>query len=131
MLITTALYASLLALIIFWLSYNVVNFRRKKQVDLGDGGHEEGIRHIRAQQNTIEYIPLILILMAVYELNNGSVLLIHIFGVALVIARIIYPLGLINKRGASFGRFYGTLVTWLVMVGFIVLNLIKVVKVMI
>ena len=78
MLIITALYASLLALIILWLSYNVVNFRRKKLVDLGDGGHDEGIRHIRAQQNTLEYIPLAILLMAIYEINNG---LFYIFSV--------------------------------------------------
>ncbi len=129
MLIITALYASLLALIILWLSYNVVNFRRKKQVDLGDGGHDEGIRHIRAQQNTIEYIPLILILMAVYEINNGLPLILHITGIVLVIARIIYPLGLVAKKGASFGRFYGTLFTWLCLLALIVLNLFKVISV--
>lgn len=129
MLIITALYASLLALIILWLSYNVVNFRRKRQVDLGDGGHDDGIRHIRAQQNTIEYIPLILILMAVYEINNGLPLILHITGIVLVIARIIYPLGLVAKKGASFGRFYGTLFTWLVLLVLIVLNLLKVVSI--
>lgn len=128
MLIITALYASLLALIILWLSYNVVNFRRKKQVDLGDGGHDDGIRHIRAQQNTIEYIPLILILMAVYEINNGLPLILHITGIVLVIARIIYPLGLVAKKGASFGRFYGTLFTWLVLLALIVVNLLKVIS---
>ena len=129
MLIITALYASLLALIILWLSYNVVNFRRKRQVDLGDGGHDDGIRHIRAQQNTIEYIPLILILMAVYEINNGLPLILHITGIVLVIARIIYPLGLVAKKGASFGRFYGTLFTWLCLLALIVLNLFKVISV--
>jgi Uncharacterized relative of glutathione S-transferase, MAPEG superfamily len=128
MLIITALYASLLALIILWLSYNVVNFRRSKQVDLGDGGHDEGIRHIRAQQNTIEYIPLILILMAIYEINNGLPLILHITGIVLVIARIIYPLGLVAKKGASFGRFYGTLFTWLVLLTLIIVNLLKVVS---
>ena len=126
MLIITALYASILALIILWLSYNVVNFRRKKQVDLGDGGHDDGIRHIRAQQNTLEYIPLILILMAVYEINNGLPLILHITGIVLVIARIIYPLGLVAKKGASFGRFYGTLFTWLILLTLIIVNLLKV-----
>ncbi|MCX7544415.1 MAPEG family protein [Marinicella gelatinilytica] len=128
MLIVTALYASLLALIVLWLSYNVVNFRRKKQVDLGDGGHDEGIRHIRAHQNTLEYVPIIIILMAVYEINNGLPLLLHISGIVLVIARIIYPLGLVAKKGASFGRFYGTLFTWLVLLTLIIVNLFKVIS---
>ncbi len=126
MLIITALYASLLALIVLWLSYNVSSFRRRQQVDLGDGGHDEGVRHIRAQQNTLEYIPLILILMAIYELNNGLPLMLHIAGIVLVIARVIYPLGLVAKKGASFGRLYGTLLTWLVLLALIIVNLLKV-----
>ena len=129
MLIITALYASLLALIILWLSYNVVNFRRKKLVDLGDGGHDEGIRHIRAQQNTLEYIPLTILLMAIYEINNGWPLILHIIGIVLVIARIVYPLGLVAKKGKSFGRFYGTLFTWLCLLALIIANFWKVVTV--
>jgi uncharacterized membrane protein YecN with MAPEG domain len=115
MLQITAIYASLLALIIIKLSYNVVLFRRKRGVDLGDGGDAEGIRHIRAQQNTLEYIPITLILLAVYEINGGNPYLLHALGLTLVIARIIYPLGLVNKKGKSFGRFYGTALTWLVL----------------
>jgi hypothetical protein len=129
MLIITAFYASLLALIILWLSFNVVNFRRTKRVDLGDGGHADGIRHIRAQQNTLEYVPLAILLMALYELNNGWPIVLHILGTVLLVSRIIYPLGLVSKKGKSFGRFYGTLMTWLVMLAFIILNLWKVITV--
>lgn len=113
MLTITALYASFLALIIIWLCYKVVAFRRIKGVDIGDGGDARGSRHIRAQQNAVEYIPLTLILMAAYELNNGSHMVLHGIGIALVIARLIHPLGLVSKKGVSFGRFYGTLITWL------------------
>jgi|GEM_PF-4455148 len=35
MLAITGLYASILGLIILWLCYNVVKFRRGKQVDIG------------------------------------------------------------------------------------------------
>jgi len=113
MLIITALYASLLALIVLWLCYKVVVFRRLKGVDIGDNGNELGQRHIRAQQNAVEYIPLVLVLFAVYELNQGSHLILHVMGVALVFARLIHPLGFVGKKGISFGRFYGTLITWL------------------
>lgn len=127
MLQITAIYASLLALIIIKLSFNVVSFRRKNRVDLGDGGDAEGIRHIRAHQNTLEYIPITLILFAAYELNNGNHLLLHGFGIALVFARIIYPLGLVSTKGKSFGRFYGTLITWLVLLALAGLNLVNVI----
>ena len=125
MLTITGLYASIMALIIIWLCYKVVVFRRVKKVDLGDGGDERGIRHIRAQQNAIEYIPMILVLMACYELNNGNYLILHGIGIALTVARLIHPMGLANHKGKSFGRFYGTLITWLILLSLAVLNLFK------
>jgi len=125
MLIITSLYASLLALIIIWLCYKVVVFRRIKRVDIGDGGDATGIRHIRAQQNAVEYIPIALILFAVYELNNGNHLLLHAMGITLVIGRLIHPLGFVSKKGISFGRFYGTLLTWLVILLLAGLNIGK------
>lgn len=125
MLTITALYASLLALIILWLCYKVVLFRRTKRVDIGDGGDVTGIRHIRAQQNAVEYIPIALILFAAYELNNGNHMLLHGIGIALVIGRLIHPSGLVNGKGATFGRFYGTLITWLVILLLAGLNIGK------
>ena len=107
------MYASVLALIIIWLCYKVVVFRRIKRVDIGDGGDATGIRHIRAQQNAVEYIPIALILFAAYELNNGNHLMLHAIGITLVIGRLIHPWGFVSKKGISFGRFYGTLLTWL------------------
>lgn len=125
MLIVTGLYAALLTLIILFLCYKVVAFRRTKRVEIGDAGDAVGVRHIRAQQNAVEYIPIALILMAAYELNNGNLLILHITGIALVFARIIHPWGLVSKKGATFGRFYGTLITWLVLLFMAGLNIGK------
>jgi len=55
-----------------------------------------------------------LILFAALEANGGNHLLLHGIGIALVIARLIHPGGLVNGKGATFGRFYGTLITWIV-----------------
>lgn len=123
MLHITALYGSILALILLWLAYNVVVFRRSEGVDLGDGGSKTGVRHIRAQANATEYVPITLILFAVFEINGGSIYLLHIFGALLVFARVVHPLGLANKKGKSFGRFYGTLITWLIIVALALLNI--------
>lgn len=125
MLIITGFYASLLTLIIIWLCYRVVVFRRTQRIEIGDGGNEVGIRHIRAQQNAVEYIPISLILMAAYELNNGNMYLLHGLGIALVIGRLLHPLGFVAKKGVSFGRFYGTALTWLVMLFLAGLNIGK------
>jgi len=114
MLHITGLYASILALIVIWLCYQVVVFRRSKRVEIGDGGDTTGIRHIRAQQNAVEYIPLAIILFAIYELNGGNPWMLHGIGAALVLGRLIHPGGLVKGKGATFGRFYGTAITWLV-----------------
>ncbi|MFC3194517.1 MAPEG family protein [Marinicella sediminis] len=113
MLLITGFYAALLALIILWLCYRVVVFRRVKKIEIGDGGDDKGIRHIRAQQNAVEYIPIVVLLMATYEMNQGNSYLLHGIGIAMVIARLMHPSGFVNKKGVSFGRFYGTALTWL------------------
>ena len=123
MLHITALYGSILALILLWLAYNIVKFRRTEQVELGDGGSEKGVRHIRAQANAIENIPITLLLFAIYEINGGSMYVLHAIGILLVFARIIHPLGLVSKKGVSFGRYYGTLITWLAIIALALLNI--------
>ena len=100
-------------------------FRRVKRVEIGDAGDAYGLRLIRAQQNAVEYIPIALILMGSYELNNGNQMILHITGLAMVFARIIHPLGFVSKKGANFGRFYGTLITWLIMLFLAGLNIGK------
>ncbi len=116
MLTITGLYASILGIIILWLCFKVVKFRRSQRVDIGDGGDAIGIRHIRAQQNAVEYVPIALILFAVCEINGGNPIVLHVLGIALVFARLIHPGGLVNGKGATFGRFWGTAITWLVIV---------------
>lgn len=119
----TALYAACLSLIVLWLSFNVVRFRRKEKVGLGDGGHRQGQKVIRAQANTLEYVPMILILFTIAEINGAASWLLHLLGLSLLVARIIYPLGIMKTSGVSFGRFYGTLITWLVLIVLALLNI--------
>ncbi len=123
MLHITSLYASLLALIIIFLAYKVVSFRRTKKVGLGDNGDSGGMLAIRTHANAVEYIPIILILMGLYEVNGGSHLVLNIIGVSAVIARLLHAMGLSKTAGVSFGRFYGTLITWLVTLVLAGLNL--------
>ena len=87
---------------------------------MGDG---VGIRHIRAQQNAVEYIPIVLILMGAYELNQGNLYLLHAVGVLMVLARLMHPSGFVNRKGVSFGRVYGTALTWLCMLILAIANL--------
>ncbi|TLM77717.1 MAPEG family protein [Microbulbifer harenosus] len=111
----TALYAGLCALLVLALAFKVVGFRRGKKVGIGTGGDKEGSILIRAHANAVEYIPLALILMLIAELNGLAPLWLHCLGGALVFARLLHAIGLIGGKGGYHpGRFFGTLLTWLV-----------------
>lgn len=113
MLIITSLYASILALLVIFLAYKVVNFRQTKSVGLGDNGDKDGMRAIRVHANAVEYVPMMIILMGIYEANGGSAIMLHIIGTVAVIARVLHATGLSKSAGTTFGRFVGTLLTWI------------------
>ena len=93
----TALYAALSGFLIIALAANVVRLRLAKKVSLGDGGHKDVSRAIRAHGNTIEYIPLALILMALLEINGGGSTALHLYGKAQVKAG--RKMGHVNRVG--------------------------------
>ena len=117
----TALYAGILALMVVALAVNVTMHRVKLRVPLGDGGNAEMLRMIRLHGNAIEYIPLALVLMAIYELNGGW----HIAGIAMVAARLIQTAGMWSTEVAGTGRRVGQSLTWLSLIGLALLNLSK------
>jgi uncharacterized membrane protein YecN with MAPEG domain len=111
----TGLYAALCALLILALSFRIVGLRRRLKVGIGDGGDAELARAIRAQANAIEYVPLMLVMLLVAENNGAGVVFVHACGAGLVIARVLHAVGLSGSAGTSFGRFWGTLVTWILL----------------
>jgi uncharacterized membrane protein YecN with MAPEG domain len=119
----TAVYASLLGLLFIALSMRVVLLRRRERVPLGHGASKPLRRAIRVQANAAEYLPFILILMALLELNGGPGWELHIFGIALVVARLLHAFWLSRFPGRSFGRYWGTLVTAVVLISLAVANL--------
>ncbi|MBU83425.1 MAPEG family protein [Alcanivorax sp.] len=114
----TALYAALSGFLIIALAANVVRLRLAKKVSLGDGGHEDVSRAIRAHGNTIEYLPLALILMALLEINGGGSTALHSYGILLVGGRVVYSYGmLIPRSSANLARQLGVVTSWLVILG--------------
>ena len=67
----TAVYAAILALFLVIMAVVVIRLRRGLRVSLGDGGHASLQQAIRAHGNAAEYIPIFLVLLAVFELNRG------------------------------------------------------------
>lgn len=89
MLPITGLYAALCALLLLVLSVRVSMARSKTHVSLGDGGNDFLFRRIRVQGNFVEYIPLLLIVLALLEFSGVATWYLHVYGIAVVIGRIV------------------------------------------
>ncbi len=123
----TAFYAAILALTIVALGINVTVHRVKLQVSLGDGGKPEMLRMIRLHGNAIEYIPLALALMLIYEMNGGWPLVLHIAGTALVVGRALQVFGMWASDVPGFGRGTGQTLTWASIAVLAIANLVRIV----
>ncbi|GAJ76165.1 glutathione S-transferase-related protein [Vibrio sp. JCM 18905] len=120
----TALYASILAILIIWLAVQVIKQRRLNQVAYADGGVEALQIARSAQSNATEYIPPItLILMALLEFNSAYPTWIHLTGIIFVIGRIIHARGILKEDLKRRVR-GGMQVTFLVILSLVVLNMI-------
>ncbi len=92
---TTAFYAGLLGLIYAGLSGWVIGGRLGGNVLFGDGGQDGLQRRIRSHANFIEYVPLTLLLIALYEAGGGAHAWVQGLLIVLVIARILHPIGML------------------------------------
>ena len=119
----TALYAGILGLVIVLLGTNVTLHRLKCRVMLGDGDNPLLRRVIRMHGNTIENVPLAIILMGLYELDGGKRLALHIAGIALIAGRVLYVGRLWVNENPSPIRATGVALTWFSIAGLAILNL--------
>ena len=127
MLSVSPIYISLLALLIIILAYRVTTFRRGEKISLGDQNGSKAMKGaVRAHANAVENIPLAALLLVMLEINTVNPILLHIFGLILVLSRYAHAWGLSKKNGPTPGRFYGTLFTWLCIVVMSLINLVVV-----
>ena len=94
----TAFYAALLTLLFIVLSVLVIRARGNAGTALGDGNDARLQRRIRVHANFAEYVPLALLLMALAESMTASRYLLHLFGVVLVVARIVHAYGVSQEN---------------------------------
>lgn len=112
----TMIYAGLLALWFLVLSAKVIQGRTgPKGPNLGDGGDADMLRLIRGHANFAEYVPLILVMMAMLEYSGASDLLMHLLGATLLVARGLHGYALSFSAHFKFGRFWGTALTLLLL----------------
>ncbi len=91
--ITTA-YALPLVLIWFILWVRVAKSRAAHKISIGDGGFVDLHLCIRHHGNFIEWVPFVLILMVLAELQSAPHTWLYAAGGLLVLGRVVHPLGL-------------------------------------
>jgi uncharacterized membrane protein YecN with MAPEG domain len=120
----TAFYAALLAILFLYLSVLVVKNRRNKKIALGDGGDKHFLQFVRAHGNFNEYVPIVLILLLIAEVNGAHSVLLHLSGLCMLFGRGLHSFGLCNHLGASWQRVAGMLLTFTSLLLLAALNLL-------
>jgi uncharacterized membrane protein YecN with MAPEG domain len=121
--VITAFYAAILALIVTALAANVTFHRVKLGVSLGDGGKPQMLRMIRIHANTVEYVPIGVMLMALYELDRGTPAVLHAAGIGLIACRVVFAAGTWNNDAPNRLRATGITLTWIIIAALAGLNL--------
>lgn len=114
----TAFYTGILAIFALFLSAQAGIYRGKSGASIlyGDPVDMELAQRVRRHQNFLEYVPLVLIIMALLEINGGSSTFLHSIGVLLIVARIAHFLGLHHDNMGHPGRTIGAAGTALITV---------------
>jgi uncharacterized membrane protein YecN with MAPEG domain len=108
----TLLYAGLLALWFLALSVKVIKGRTgPNAIHIGDGGDKTMLRLMRGHANFAEYVPLILVMMAMLESSGTPSWLMHVLGASLLVARLLHGYALSFTPQFVLGRVIGASVT--------------------
>jgi uncharacterized membrane protein YecN with MAPEG domain len=90
----TALYGSILGILLVFVSLNVIRVRRNTGTGLGTAVSEALLQATRIHANFIEYVPMTLLLILMAEALGTSNKIVHGLGIAVVIARVAHAQGL-------------------------------------
>jgi uncharacterized membrane protein YecN with MAPEG domain len=110
----TANYLAILALIYAALALQVIRLRRRAKAPFNDGGNVSLRSAIRAHGNFMEYVPIIALMVALLEMSGAAPLRIHLLMGALLLSRLLHPLGMYAAPGSlqfTIGRVGGILLT--------------------
>jgi uncharacterized membrane protein YecN with MAPEG domain len=121
----TGLYVALGVLLVLILGIRVVLRRWTARIGIGDGGDKELHKRIRAHGNAIEYLPIGLLALLLLDLDGTSPVVLHVCGIALLVARVSHAIGLSRTGGTSPERFFGIGLTLLVLLVMAVLLLLQ------
>jgi len=109
----TLLYGGLLALWFLVLSIRVILGRvGPGKPSLGDGGDLTMQRRIRGHANFAEYVPLVLVLMALLELGGMPAWFLHALGASLLMGRLLHGYAFAFTQSFVLGRSGGIALTF-------------------
>ena len=105
----TLFYASFFALFALVLSFRAGSLRGKSGVSIlyGEPTRMDLAERVRAHQNFLEYVPLVLIMFGALEASGVSRMFLYVMGDLLIIARIAHAVGLKHDNMAHIGRLIG------------------------
>ncbi|MDA9600511.1 MAPEG family protein [Nitrosomonadales bacterium] len=128
MLLITAFFSSILALIFYKLSINVIRLRRKYKVSLGSPKkHKDLEQAIRAHGNLSEFLPIGLILLACLEVNHLPKIVVFMCGLFFLIGRYLHATSFLKEEINSSNRVLGMKITHWSIILMAILNIITVI----
>lgn len=121
----TSFYAAILALIYVVLAVLVIRQRFKHRVGLGTGKEPQLLQTIRMHGNFSEYVPFLLILVALLELQQAQLWQLHLVAGLTLGGRVLHAVGLWRSSGTSVPRFLGMISTFTALILAAVFLLVK------
>jgi uncharacterized membrane protein YecN with MAPEG domain len=124
----TAGYLAVLALLYAALAIYVVRLRGKNRAGFGDAGNPQLRSAIRAHAHFAEYVPVIALMVAMLEMSGLPTPRVHFLMAALLVSRLLHPLGMHGEPGSlqfRAGRVGGMILTEVVMIASAVLILLQ------
>lgn len=109
------LYAALLGILFFCLSVRTIGLRRKLQIGIGANDNPEMLRAMRVHANFAEYVPLVLLLICLAEVQGAPALLVHALGLGLLTGRLLHAYGVSQARERFAFRIAGMAMTFTAM----------------
>lgn len=123
----TMLYAGLAGVMYFVLTAMVIRLRASTKTGLGHDADPTSplFRAVRIHGNFAEFVPFILLLMAFDELSGRTQLIMHVFGIVLIVSRILHYQGVTQSHAKSTGRMLGAMGTFTLLLVLSTLLIIK------
>lgn len=122
----TGFAAAICGLLLLFLAMRVSMLRLRHQVALGDGGVGELARAIRAHANTVEQVPIFLVMALCYEIYLGASPLLMLLVAGFLVARLLFAWGL-STATLSRSRRLGAGLTYLTQMALALALLVQVV----